>query len=387
MSVDGIPGRRPAALTALLNALVDRIEAKPFAERRRDISFPLSAGTWPEFFAIALHGERMFVWRALEALQTQPGLALVLDQRRGQRDLDIWERSPKLVIAARAEAFLRDETGRQPSALVAWMAQWRQAVPARFSNAALCERLLSRPILILPRSPEQVLERLAGIPALVGENLMLHEVASRQFWGLSKVLNGQQEAIALLLDTDVCPFPDKPVQLLVAARTADPAAPILFVENAATFEAMAAGRLSAAEGFVLIYASGYKASARRLRQQGGSSVYFAPGVFERNAALGLSVLAWLHGTDVTRPVHFWGDLDFAGMAILKELRVVFPGAQAWKAGYEALLAHLLAEESHAPDEARKSGQTDPGLTGCRYADEVLLPALRRLGRFVDQESL
>ncbi len=387
MSADSIPEHRPAVLKALLNALVDRIEAKPFAQRRRDISFPLNAGTWPAFFAIALHGERMFVWRALEALQMQPGLSLVFDQRRGQRDLDIWERSPKLVIAAHAEAFLRDETGRQRSALVAWMAQWREAVPARFSNAALCERLLSRPILILPRSPEQVLERLASIPALAAENLMLHEVASRQFWGLSKVLNGHQEAIALLLDTEVCPFPDKPVQLLVAARTADAAAPILFVENAATFEAMAAGRLSAADGFVLIYASGYKASARRLRQPGGSSVYFAPGVFERNAALGLSILAWLHGTDVTRPVYFWGDLDFSGMDILKELRVVFPGAQAWKAGYEALLARLLAAESHAPDEARKSGQTDPGLTGCPYADEVLLPALRTLGRFVDQESL
>jgi len=387
MSAEDLLARRPAALTALLNALVDRIEAKPFAERRRDISFSLRAETWPEFFAIALHGERMFVWRALEALQAQPGLALVLDQRRGQRDLDIWERSPKLVIAERAEAFLRDETGRQPSALVTWMAQWRQAVPARFSNAALCERLLSRPVLILSRSPEHVLERFADISALAGENLMLHEVASRQFWGLSKILNGQQEAIALLLDTDVCPFPDKPVQLLVATRTADPAAPILVVENAATFEAMAAGRISAAEGFVLIYASGYKASARRLRQPMGSSVYFAPSVFERNTALGLSVLTWLHGNDMTRPVHFWGDLDFAGMGILKELRVVFPEAQAWQAGYDALLTHLFAEESHAPDEAKKSGQTDPGLTGCRYADEVLLPALRRLGRFVDQESL
>jgi hypothetical protein len=387
MSANDIPRHRPVALTALLNALVDRIDAKPFAERRRDIGFSLSAGTWPEFFAITHHGERMFVWHALEALKSQPGFSLLLDQRRGQRDLDIWERSPKLVIAAQAEVFLRNETGRQPSTLVTWIGQWRQAVPARFSNAALCKRLLSNPIVILSRSPEQVLERFAGIPALAGENLMLHEVASRQFWGLSKILNGQQEAIALLLGTDISVFPDKPVQLLVAARTADPAAPILFVENAATFEAMAAGRLSAAEGFFLIYASGYKASARRLRSPVGSSVYFAPSVFEQNAVLRLSVLAWLHGTDVTRPVHFWGDLDFSGMDILKELRVVFPGAQAWRAGYEPLLARLLADESHAPDEARKSGQTDPGLTGCSYADEVLLPALRMRGRFVDQESL
>jgi hypothetical protein len=34
MSADSIPGRRPSALTALLNTLEDRIEAKPFAERR-----------------------------------------------------------------------------------------------------------------------------------------------------------------------------------------------------------------------------------------------------------------------------------------------------------------------------------------------------------------
>ncbi|MDK2662035.1 hypothetical protein [Cupriavidus consociatus] len=126
MSSDSIPEHRPAVLKALLDALVDRIEAKPFAQRRRDISFPLNAGTWPAFFAIALHGERMFVWRALEALQTQSGLSLVFDQRRGQRDLDIWERSPKLVIAAHAEAFLRDETGRQNCRIFVWRVETLQ---------------------------------------------------------------------------------------------------------------------------------------------------------------------------------------------------------------------------------------------------------------------
>lgn len=48
---------------------------------------------------------------------------------------------------------------------------------------------------------------------------------------------------------------------------------------------------------------------------------------------------------------------------------------------------LETAQSHAPDEAKKSGQTDPGQTGCRYADAVLLPALRQHERFVDQESL
>ena len=75
------------------------------------------------------------------------------------------------------------------------------------------------------------------------------------------------------------------------------------------------------------------------------------------------------------------------MDILKELRVMFPQAQAWQPGYEALLGRLEAGESHAPDEAKKSGQNDPGRTGCQYSDEVLLPALRKYARFVDQESL
>lgn len=387
MSAAELPGGHPEALIALLNALMDRIEAKSFSDRSRDISFPLTAKGWPEFFAIAHPGERTFVWRALEALANQPGFTLRLDQRRSRRDLDVWERSPTIVVTAQAEVFLREETGRQPSVVTTWTTTWRQAVPAYFDNPSLRERLQRNPVIILQHSPEEVLERLSGIPALIGLDLMLHEVASRQFWGLSKVLNGHQESIALLLGMDECPFPNKPVQLLVAACTSNPDAPILFVENAATFESMATGRLNIAEGLIFVFASGYKASARRLRLAGGSSVYFAPSVFENEPSLRRSFIAWLHSEDVARPVYFWGDLDFAGMDILRELRVMFPNAQAWEPGYDALLSRLLAGESHTPEEGRKSGQADPGITGCGYADNDLLPALRRLGRFVDQESL
>ncbi len=40
---------------------------------------------------------------------------------------------------------------------------------------------------------------------------------------------------------------------------------------------------------------------------------------------------------------------------------------------------------HYPNMADKTEQKDPGLTGCTYADEKLLPAIRASGRFVDQE--
>jgi hypothetical protein len=86
-------------------------------------------------------------------------------------------------------------------------------------------------------------------------------------------------------------------------------------------------------------------------------------------------------------VYFWGDLDFAGMDILKTLKAVFPQARAWEPGYARLLDRLRAGHSHAPEDARKSGQADPGTTGCAYADAVMLPALREFGRCVDQESV
>lgn len=387
MNAESFVGVGEPALAALLNALVDRIEARPFAERSRDLVFPLNPGNWPEFFAIDHPRERAFVWQSLETVVGQQGFELRLDQRKSRLDLDIWERQPKIIVSPDGEAFLREATKRYPSITSRWLEQWRQAVSTRFGEGELGARLLSRPISIIQRSPDEVLERFVAVAALSDSGLMLHEVASRQFWGLSKILNGQQEAIALLLGQPFCPFPDKPVQLLVAALTDDADAPILFVENAATFESLASGRLDAARDFILVFASGYKASARRLRCPGGSSVYFSPRVLTSNAELPRTFLVWLYSASTDRPIHFWGDLDFAGMDILKELRVVFPEAQAWKPGYDALLDRLYLGESHAPDEAKKSGQTDPGQTGCRYADGVLLPALREYGRFVDQESL
>lgn len=386
MSDETFAGVREPAMAALLNALVDRIDTKPFAERRRDLLFPLNLESWPAFFAIDHPGERAVVWQWLETLASRAGLALKLDQRKSRCDLDIWERQPRLVVTPEAEGLLREATGRPPKDM-SWSIGWAKAVESRFGESALAVRLLARPIHISQRAPEAILERFAGITTLAESSLMLHEVASRQFWGLSKILNKQQEAIALLLEKPLCPFSDKPVQLLVSALTDDAEAPILFIENAATFESLAAGRMEMAQGFILVFASGYKAVARRLRTPGGSSVYFAPRIFQSNSALPGTFLAWLYSQGHDRDIHFWGDLDLAGMDILKELRVIFPEAQAWRPGYQALFELLIAGESHAPEDANKTRQNDPGLTGCVYADDVLLPALRKYGRFVDQESL
>ncbi|MGE5622521.1 MAG: hypothetical protein ACM3WS_05140 [Bacillota bacterium] len=139
---------------------------------------------------------------------------------------------------------------------------------------------------------------------LLDPNREYNEVASRQFWDLSNILNVQQEAIALLLGQPVCPFPDRPLQLLVSALTRNADAAVPFIENAATLEPLACGRYDAAREFILVFAPGYRASARRLRNPGSSSVYFAPRVFENNAALRERFLSWLHSASTERAVHF-----------------------------------------------------------------------------------
>jgi hypothetical protein len=94
---------------------------------------------------------------------------------------------------------------------------------------------------------------------------------------------------------------------------------------------------------------------------------------------------WLFGPSQL-PVFFFGDLDYAGMQILGSLRTVFPGAAAWRPGYERLADVLMQGGGHAPAQAAKELQTDPGNTGCAFADGELLPLIRRHGRFVDQEA-
>jgi len=82
---------------------------------------------------------------------------------------------------------------------------------------------------------------------------------------------------------------------------------------------------------------------------------------------------------------FWGDLDFSGMAILSSLKKVFPTIKAWKTGYDPMLCMLESGGGHTPKEAGKDNQDDPSITGCDYADKVLLPLLRSKKRFLDQE--
>lgn len=226
-----------------------------------------------------------------------------------------------------------------------------------------------------------------------GQSGYLRQLSAKYFKGHSKVLDSRGELLRLLGAREG-QFLEAPVQVLVSLppdwaqlQSGTSSCEVLFIENLVTFESMANRRQAAWARAALVYAAGFKGAAKRLRTAEGSTLYWRHSATDAGR---LAFTDWLCAPDAAKQdatvVSFYGDLDFAGMQILAHLRQSFPNCQAWQPGYSALLSLLSTAGGHRPESAAKEGQADPGLTGCTYADAVLLPALRQTGLCVDQEA-
>lgn len=115
---------------------------------------------------------------------------------------------------------------------------------------------------------------------------------------------------------------------------------------------------------LLIYAAGFKGSAKRLRHRNGCRLYVRAThgeALELNASTadGLEAVgARLFGRSEL-PVYFFGDLDFSGMQILTSLREVFAQAHAWKPGYGELISVLSSGGGHSPEMASRNARSIP----------------------------
>lgn len=372
----------------ILRKAIDRLDELGPEERRRALRIALDSGTAPEIFLAESGADRELAWHVLEVLEAE-GVGTIrfgLARRHGARE----DRKPAFEIALSPgnEERLRAFFGRArpgPS----YGQQWRLLVGASTVSATAKTVLAESPIAVEGRSAAEVLDRLLSVRELdrAASTLFLREVSSRAFWGNSKVLDGRGDLLAALLDRDECPFQEQPVHLTVYLRRRF--AQILFIENKTTFERCiiaasgATGGSLPLDGVALVFASGFVGSARRLRKPSGSRLFFS--LDDVGHASLIDAFASAFYSDADLATAFWGDLDYAGMTILSRLRAIFPSATAWQPGYGSMLAQLEAGEGHLPEEARKVGQRPIVSTGCAFADEVLLPALAKHGRFVDQE--
>lgn len=357
------------------------------------VRLPLDRKTAPELHTAPDADQLQLLRMQLDDLCNTSWVALQLDPPRSFAGFT--DRKPRLELRDfEALAAWADYT---PQAL-RWQRQWRDCLAAHWSAhpqsapadpVAVLDYLARNPLTQQEGLPlEAATHSLAVLTALcrAGRPMALREASAQAFQGRSKLLDNRDELLRLL---GAAPgqFIEAPIQLLLAPPPGqDGFADVLFIENLATFEHMADARAPAWGRSLLVYAAGFRGSARRLRSRTGCRLYLrAPA-----AAAHLSAIeAWLFGAQnevQERTVHFFGDLDHAGMQILASLREVFTHAGAWQPGY-GHLAHLLAQGGgHPPALAAKALQTDPGQTGCAYADQELLPLLRAQGRFIDQEA-
>jgi len=361
-------------IEALLHAAVDRFDRQPAEERERDVLLP--AERYLSSLERADEGADQ-LWSLVGELERR-GVLRIRQGRPGPYDPP-WK-GAKIAFAAAGESALRSwlQRERAPGEIE----RWRAVVSASahlFPGS--CEALLSRRIAIDGRSPEEVIAAFARIGHQSGP-ITLRQLSALCFWGDSKVLDERAELISAL-------FPQLLVRdraIVVAVHLPMRWEGVLFIENQDTYTAACGGTPAEAKPLALVYASGFRSSAERVRSSGGAVLHYAgPGARSGDA----DVVArferwWFEQERPSGPCWFWGDLDFAGMQILKTLRARFSEVSAWQPGYTPMVAQLRKEPGHSSGVGAGRGQVDPHITGCAYADEVLLPAIRERGQ-LDQE--
>jgi hypothetical protein len=227
-----------------------------------------------------------------------------------------------------------------------------------------------------------------SVPRRTDDCLALRELSATCFWGDSKFLDQREDLLASLFP-DLLPGGRTQLLQVLLPRVNDG---LLFVENQATFVRACLGRLAGAERLAIVYGAGFRAASEGVRQRDGVLFAFVDvmeNAMETDSSINsrrrhLFESAWFDPAS-TLPVHFFGDLDDAGMAILAGLRRQFPQAVAWQPGYGPLVSALLSGGGHPPERAGKMQQKPVSNTGCLYADNVLIPAMRQTGRYLDQE--
>lgn len=368
------------AIQALLNKLVDRLDSAEARGSANAQTVALNATTWPSLYNARLESEKEHLWEQLLTLVERGWLQV--SPESAKRSAGGYDKQPRVRVLD--EIAVRQAVGR-PERLRTPSERWREAVSNHLNASPEVKKGVADFCIELPdRTMGDVVERLNHLSELVDEPLMLREVSARLFWGMSKVLDNRAGLVALVLGMDECPFPESPIQLQVHLPEGG-FDQVLFIENQVSFEQATRSDSPLFKRVALLYASGFKGSASRLRVHGMTSLYYGHRG-SLTAADRQRFESWLISDQPTMPVYFWGDLDWSGMRILASMRSSFPRIDAWKPGYEPMLESLRKGLSHSPDDADKKGQKPIASVSCAYADATLVPALRSLGRFVDQEG-
>ncbi len=358
----------------LLGRFLDKLDRKPAKDWKQLPSLRLDPNTCPRLFRN--DDAAQISWSLFKELDQEGITKIKLDPCRNLYDPEYQQARVQLVLTAEPtlRAWLnRPLTPSYPQA-------WRQAVDQLGSaNDGQVELLRERPLKIEGHSAEDVVQAFLRIADYGQHALTLRQISARCFWGHSKVLDNRVDLVRAL-------YPQIMIQarkLVVNVHLPNELQGILFIENLDSYTSAITKTSVSTRNLAIVYCAGFRGGAQRVRQRTEVSLHYHE--VGRSAVQQKLEAWWFDEMKPDYPCAFWGDLDFSGMAILKALRQRFPRIKAWEPGYDQLLACIAG--GHTPSAAHKQEQIDPGETGCPYADEVLLPALRKYGLYVDQEMV
>ncbi len=364
-------------ITKLCNLFIDRLNKQPASERQKPVEIPLNKKTIPSLF---IQGETAdHLWDLIKSLEEDHQIFHI--RKKKQKDPFAPEYTQaRLILQSRGEDVLRSWLQREKG--LAPLQAWRKTVAAnqhRFPGKT--EKLSAHHVAIYGMDEEDIIEAFARLANYQQAGLSLRQLSSRCFCGDSKFLDNREELIRELYpDLQIIPRPVM-VNIFIPVTIHG----ILFIENQDSYTRAITGSPAMCKNWVLVYVAGFKGSAARIRQPDGVSLHYHG---KSNNVLQKQLEAWWFAQQTNEwPVCFWGDMDYSGMGILKALKQRFPEVYAWPPGYEPMLKLLQQQKGHLSEMVDKQAQQDPGITGCEFADKVLLPAMRQKQAFIDQEVI
>lgn len=364
---------REGVQSKICHKILDLLDQKPAHERSNQdyIPLPVNERLLPELFDPPNAYDDARCWEQVEMLESDNNGIIKIKYKKKRTVGPRYEGGATLLFYLENELALRNSLNRVPVECPASNLVQKSNMLSERIKRILVKKDVMRSLNI--QEAEKLLERI-GIQS--SRILFPKEFNSRCFWGDSKFIKEFEE-------TDFPNLLPDPVILHVHSHCEQPEK-ILFVENQTTFLRLA--MTSELRNYLLVYSSGYKGSAKRIREQNGSFICYSENckmsVEGKNA-----FKSWLlRDQDIYPYVYFWGDLDYSGIDIFYNLGKVFPGIELWKPGYDPMVMLLEEKYGHSASLAGKEEQKDPGNSEVAYANH-LLEKIRTTELFLDQESV
>ncbi|MAX54830.1 MAG: hypothetical protein CL537_04855 [Alcanivoracaceae bacterium] len=360
-------------LAKWLGWFLDKLENRDGEPSTRAITRRIKKSTLPALYDF--NEDTQGRWQLLQHIARDHGIFEIrLDNKRSAFQEPYENAQCRLNPAC--EPLLREWLNRpkQDPVVQAWLQAINEHTATFQDNG---EALLNQKPQIPGLTPAEIVSVFANIGPYLNQNLTLREIAARCFNGDSKALDNRFELLLKLYGDNANGIQPRP--LLLTAWAPPGFSKLLIVENQDSFLRLVE---NPPKDYALLYSGGFRASATRLSSEHTRFAFLPGSEPEQFKALFINI-----GLDEQTECYFWGDLDFAGMGILKALRNSLPNLQAWQPGYQPMLELLNNGGGHTPQQTGKTAQTDPGTTGCPYTDTTLLPALRQTHTALDQEAI